>query len=345
MIKYYAFWIPITQKSDLPILCEKLPEKKLQDNETYPAVFIKGEIKRDTYNIHLKYRQESEKQYQELIFIKEKITLEGICFYRLELPDTNRDFLCEELSQNLHKAIYHYFKEFFHQHRFHHHTVDSLLPTYSSDEVIDWEYLDLRKEFLSKIIDFYQLKFDGFFEMWSRNFDKASTEISKNKDVLKNIELLSKTIQTAQNVFGESHFCNFLIKNFSIEIPKKNKKKIKEVLQELQELYKTIVFWHEFYISKISLLYGKKSLAWGVFGSVFSILSIGLTLFLEYHSDFETNMERHINKQDSIIYSQQKLIENNLQTIKQEQQNIREKQDTIIQLLNKKQKTIQQKKK
>ena len=320
MTCYYAFWIPLVNKSDLPIINEKLSSCELKDIPEHEAVILNARIEKNTYNIHLSYRTQSEKEENVLVFYNEKKTNEGFLIYRLELPDTNRDFFCQGLSREMHPAIYHYFKEFFHKHVFHHCSEDSLLPAHFSEEMIIWNIAS-KQIVLNKIITFYSLKFNGYKEFWENTFSKVFKEISQNKNVTKNIKALAGIIQDARDVFGEALYCEFLLNAFTIEISKKDRRDIRGTIGDLHEVYEKITFWFNHYISKVSFLDGKSGKRWGVIGVILSTLSIVLTLFLELRSpDIELIKKEYQMHQDSLFqtFQEQYTIENKSLMLKQD---------------------------
>lgn len=326
MTCYFAFWIPLVKKSDLPIIKEKLPSCKLKDIPEHEAVVLKARICKDTYNIHLFYKTQSEIAEKELIFYNEWRTKEGFLAYRLELPDADRDFFCEELSRKMHQAVYHYFKDFFHKHVFHHCSEDSLLPAYFSDVNIVWN-LATKQIVLKKILNFYSLKFEGYLDLWENTFDRVFYEISQNKNVTKNVKTLADIIQTARNVFGEALYCDFLLRTFSTEISRKDRAGIRNTIGTLHEVHEKITYWYNYYLSKASFLDGKSGKKWGIIGVLISTVSIVLTLFIEFYSpDIEDIKYEQQVYQDSLfhVFQQQMTIEN---------KSIIRKQDSVMETL------------
>ena len=79
MTNYYALWIPSYQEEVPTIQRDKLDEVILRDIPGSDTIRLKGEM---------------------------------------EDHETETDFVRSRLSENLPKSIYHYFKEFFHIHRY-----------------------------------------------------------------------------------------------------------------------------------------------------------------------------------------------------------------------------------
>lgn len=310
---FYIFWIPLLHKTNLSIICEELPENILKDIPDHKAVIIKAKIDKKNFNIKLSYREQTDKKNKELHFKNHSRNKEGILVYSVELPEKNRDFFCEELSKNMHNAIYHYFKGFFHKHIYHHRSEDSLLPAFHSENITDWNDFVTRQTFLKQLVDFYYLKFDGYLKLWENAFYKTREEITQNTNVIKNIKTLDNIIQVAHDVFGEMQYCEFLLKAFPKEIAKKDKESILKTAKGLHNLYKNILFWRDYYTSKISFLDGKSGKRWGIIGVWIGVASILLTLYLEIQSDDirEINKDYRIY-QDSLF----QILRNDLNSIR-----------------------------
>lgn len=300
---YYALWIPTLKRGNgKPQILNKNPgEKKLQDLPSEKALIIKGEIFTDSYDITLKYRHSKEQEFKELFFQKQTLTHEGFLIYKLELDEERiqNDYVCKRLSHEMHKALYHYIKGFFHKHVFHADKEDSLLPAFFSTEEIQWEQSTTKKLILQPIVTNYALKFSGYLEEWEHDLSQALAEISQNKNITKNIGLLRNIIQTSHNIFGEAQYCEFLLQHFPTEISSKDKKGIRETVCSLRSLHEDITFWHNLYASKISFIDGRNGVKLGVWGIIFGVASIVLTLYLEYNSPdaikLKTSTIQHID--------------------------------------------------
>lgn len=300
---YYALWIPTLKKgnSNPQILNKKPGEKKLQDLPSQQALIIKGEISFDSYDITLKYKHTQEREFKELSFQKQTLTHEGILIYKLELDEERiqNDYVCQRLSHEMHKALYHYIKGFFHKHMFHADKEDSLLPAFFSTEEIQWEQSTTKRLILQPIVTNYAIKFSGYLKEWEHDLNQALAEISKNKNITKNISLLRNIIQTSHNIFGEAQYCEFLLQHFPTEISSKDKKEIRETVYSLKSLYENITFWHNLYTSKISFIDGRNGVKLGVWGIIIGVASIILALYLEYNSPdaikLKTNTIHHID--------------------------------------------------
>ena len=179
---YYALWIPTLKRGNgKPQILNKNPgEKKLQDLPSEKALIIKGEIFPDSYDITFKYRHSKEQEFKELFFQKQTLTHEGFLIYKLELDEERiqNDYVCKRLSHEMHKALYHYIKGFFHKHVFHADKEDSLLPAFFSTEEIQWEQSTTKKLILQPIVTNYALKFSGYLEEWEHDLSQALAEIS-----------------------------------------------------------------------------------------------------------------------------------------------------------------------
>lgn len=298
-------------KDNLPILDERPGEKRLQDVPGEEALIIRGTIS-PALNISLQYKQEGEIAFKELSFQLHERTRYGFLVYRLELneEDVRRDYVCECLSREMHKAFYHYIKGFFHKHMFHTEAEDSLLPAFFSTTEIQWDQPSTRANILLPIIETYSHKFSGFLEEWNDYLNLALEEISGNKNVSKNIELLHDLIRDAPNVFGEARYCEFLLQNFPKEISKNKKALIRSTITSLKSLHGTLSFWYEYYSSKVSFLDGQKGVRVGVWGIVVGVVSLLFTCYLEYTSpDFVRIEEENKRYTDSLYRDSRQWME------------------------------------
>lgn len=323
MTYYYALWIPILKKGTPTILRQTLPAKELKDLPEHNALIIKGSIDK-SYDIHLAYGLGGEDKEKTLLFRNERKGIEGILIYSLELSDSQEDFFCNSLSREMHNAVYHYIKGFFHRHLFHFDSEDSLLPAYFSHERIDWGSNKVQSNIILPLIRYYSLKFSGYLLDWENGFYKALEEIPVNKHITRNIQILRNTLQMSHNIFGEMQYCKFLISSFPTLISKKDKGEIQNTLNELIQLHESIHFWYNHYLGKISFLDGRKGVRWGVTGVLISTVSILLTFYLEYHAPDINKMNKQNEwHQDSISNVTLRYLERNGQKMEQRQDSIR----------------------
>lgn len=232
MTYYYALWILVLKKGIPAILRQTLPEKELKDLPEHNALIIKGTID-NSYDIRIAYRLSGENKEKTLLFRSERRGNEGFMIYSLELSDSEEDFFCKSLSCGMHSAVYHYIKGFFHKHRFHFDSEDSLLPAYFSCEKINWKSTDTQRNIMQTLIRYYSLKFTGYLNDWENGFYKAFEEIPKNKHITRNIYIFRDTLQISRNIFGEMEYCKFLMSSFPTLVPRKSKSEIQNTLSEL----------------------------------------------------------------------------------------------------------------
>lgn len=322
MTYYYVLWIPVLKKGIPAILRQTLPEKELKDLPEHNALIIKGTID-NSYDIRIAYRLSGENKDKTLLFHSEQRVNEGFMIYSLELLDSEEDFFCKSLSCGMHSAVYHYIKGFFHKHRFHFDSEDSLLPAYFSCEKINWGSTDARRNIIQPLIRCYSLKFTGYLNDWENGFYKAFEEISNNKHITRNIYILQNTLQISRNIFGEMQYCKFLMSSFPTLVPRKSKSEIQNTLSELIQLHDSIQFWYNHYVGKISFLDGRKGVRWGVIGVIISTVSILLTFYLEFHApDINKVSKQNERHQDSISVVTLHCIERSGQEIGQRQDSI-----------------------
>ena len=333
---YYDFCIPTLKKGKgKPQILNRNPgEKKLQDLPAQKALIIKGEIF-PSYDITLKYKHTTDRDFNDLYFQAQKLTSEGFLIYKLELDEERiqNDYVCKCLSQEMHKAFYHYIKDFFHRHIFHAATEDSLLPTYFSQEEIHWQLATTRKQILEPIITNYSLKFSGYLQEWKDDLSLALCDICNNRNISKNIGILRNIMRTNHDIFGEAQYCEFLLQNFPTEISQKDKKEIRETVLSLKSLHEDIAFWYNHYTSRISFFDGRNGVRLGTWGIIVGVISLILTLYLEYSAPdinvLKLKTEQHI---DSLHQSTQQLINDRMQLLQVQNDSLR----IILQESNKK---------
>lgn len=313
MIHYYALWIP-SYKEDIPkIQRDKLNEKEIQDIPGGDVIRLKADID-ESFNIRLQYRI-NKSGWKQLLFYFMDRKEDGFVFYSLSLEsqEAERDIMCRRLSKNLPKSIYHYFKEFFHTHSLHAAGEDSLLPVFHSKKKIDWNNKHTRSLAVTPIIKAYTDKFNGFYHQGKDNLQQCMAAITQNKEVTKNIHTLRTFLHDGYKVKREMAYCDFLLRKYGNEpdiIDNGIKEKITQAYQDFLTYYTDLDFWYHAYLDTIGFNDSKASKRWGISGGILGILSIAITLFLEFRpAQSDTPKSLLLNSDSLIIVRQDELNE------------------------------------
>lgn len=307
MINYYALWIPSYQEEVPAIQRNKLDEVILRDIPGSDTIRLQGEIDPTSFQIRLRYRI-NQADWNHLCFTcTDRRQTDGFIFYALETEDNEAkaDFVHSRLSENLPKSIYHYFKEFFHTHSLHATGEDSLLPVFHSEEPIDWNNDQTRKSVITPIIKAYTDKFDGFYHHGRDNLQQCTTAICQNREVTKNIHILRNLLHDGYKVKREMDYCRFLLDRHSAVLDNEIQTKIQKAYQDFLTYYTDLDFWYHAYLDTINFKDSKASKKWGITGGILGLLSIAITLFLEYRPSKPKTPDIQSLKADSLILIKQ----------------------------------------
>ena len=305
MINYYALWIPFCKEEVPNIQREGLDEVVLQDIPESDSIRLKGTID-ESFDIHLQY-QINAGEWNSLCFTYIDKQSDGFIFYSLEMEDgeLGKDIVCKRLSKSLPKSIYHYFKEFFHTHSLHATGEDSLLPVYHSDVPIDWKDSQIKSAVVTPIIEAYVDKFNGYYLRGKEDLQRCTTAICQNKEVTKNIHNLRHFLHEGYNVKREMDYCNFLLDRHQAVIGDETCMKIQQAYQDFLTYYTDLDFWYHAYLDTISFSDSKVSKRWGITGGILGLLSIAITLFLEYRPSKSESLDTQLLKSDSLMQVRQ----------------------------------------
>lgn len=307
MTNYYALWIPSFQEEVPTIQRDKLDEVILRDIPGSDTIRLKGEIDKTSFNIHLSY-QINKTAWNHLHFTcTDRQQTDGFIFYALEMKDheVETDFVRNRLSENLPKSVYHYFKEFFHIHSLHATGEDSLLPVFHSQEPIDWSNNQIRKSVITPIIEAYTDKFNGFYQQGRDNLQQYTTSICQNREVTKNIHNLRNLLHDGYRVKREMDYCRFILNKHREVLDDELLTRIQKAYQSFQTYYTDLDFWYHAYLDTINFSDSKASKKWGITGGILGLLSIFITLFLEYKPSKPDAMREQLIKADSLIQVKQ----------------------------------------
>lgn len=334
MIYYYAFWIPQLKRGIPIILKQSLETLKLKDVPNFKPLFLQADINEETFDITLRYGKRKCRLKSQLTFRMIEKRKEGFLIYNCELPEDDEDYFCAELKKGLNKAVYHYFKGFFHNHQYHSKLEDSLLSAYSSTEPIIWSSIVKRSEIVKTILTSYDMKFAGSLDEMEKTFHGALNNLHQEHAIRRNVRILKQILRDNYNIiFGESKYCEFLLQTFTNEISKRERKKIRTEIYDLKRLYEDIEHWDNFYTSLSGIYSDRTSIRIGVFGFIISIISLGVTFGLDAYNRMEGNEDNAIfhKSLDSTLNNQQESIDSLLYLLQDQAKN-----DKVKDIRNKK---------
>lgn len=331
MTYYYALWIPQTIKGIPVVLTENQELKILKDDpeDEVPAIKLRGYIDPDSYHIHIGYQCDNALE-KELLFRTVKVTEEGFLICQLDVADDDSDYLCNVLrNDGLHNAIYHYIKGFFHEHKYHDSSDDSLLSAYSSDKPIDLDNEDCLREVLVKFLSPYELKYSGYVSETRDTLNTIIERIDKKQGLRDNVELAKSIIQNNIKVLdGESQYCDFLINNFEKSIPAALITEINTQHQELRILNNRLSAIDSYLTSVVSLRLADLSVYLGLWSLVLSVLLFVIPKACSHEDEDRQSILKEYQNIQKGIDSQKIQFDKQLEEMSQNQ-------DSILKLLNK----------
>lgn len=340
---YYALWIPVLKTTRFNIICRPT-QKVLQDSKEFPRYIIKGDMDSQTLNFTLHYKEGKKNAEKSLSFQCESRWKVGILVYSIELSDSPKSILEEMLQQKMPTFIYHYIKDFFHQHIHHHPSHDSLLHAYFSKSP-----LELNAANQKAIIEHYASRYLQKFKAYTNNaqsvFGTAKRCINSRLAINRGIRLLENQLDEGREILGETDFCSALIQMGSSHIAKNIRTDIKEQTERIKNLQQQISFSYNLCTSS----YGIKLGYWGIWFGAAGILASALSIYLTMNSNVPDyspmliQMDSLNNKRgtqtDSLIRAGQNRTNGQIDSVKKQLDNIQtqsEKQLKAIESLKQK---------
>lgn len=248
-------------------VCEK-------DIPTLAGVYFEGHIDSTTFDVSILYADNEIKKTLKLHC--ESRNQRGLLVYSLELNDTNADFLQADLKTHLPSCIYSHVKGFFHEHKWHDSSEDSVLPSFCFDMPVD--LVSVRGRVVNQLLDAYQTKFEGHLESWSDSLLSLSQKIMNGTKPYSDLFALLERVTDSYNVCGELDYCEYLLAQFKQDVSRARRKELRKLMASLVKTSNDMRACYDRYISIVSLNDGRNSKIFGWIGFVLSILSIILTL-------------------------------------------------------------------
>ena len=281
---YYALWVPQIREGIPSVRKQSLKQVDLKDQPDDSAFLVKGEINRDTLHISLSYIL-GDAPCKTLLFQKIDVSDTGFLVYKLDLNDNDNDFFCEELRHTMPKAIYHYVKDFFHEHQFHNSDDDSLLDSYFSTSEINLNDKETIKKIIKVYLQSYINKYAGCVFLCR---DSLYTVAYNQKHSIKLGDSLIELHNIMHNniavLDGESLYCDFIINSYPGLADSDQLQRIYGLRNELARYDERLQRIDASISSKESKKLGKWGLCVSVIGA---LLGAGLSYWLSYNSSKE----------------------------------------------------------
>lgn len=323
---FYALWVPQYKEGEPNARKSKLDRAELRDRNEDPELWVSGEIETNTLLIRLVYTIGTNPQ-RTLVFQKTESSKEGFIVYKLNLDDSDNDFLCNRLRTTMPKAIYHYLKEFFHEHQFHNIGDDSLLEAYFSEEQINLNDDNHLRNIMRVYLQSYIYKYEGCVSLCRDRLYYVTKNINDGVKISDSHDELKMMIDNNQIVLdGESMYCDFLINSFPYLVDQNQLHRIYAQRNELARYDDRMQRLESTLTSQKSL-----KLGWiGLFASLIgAVVGVAVSLLLGQSSSSE------LKEGISTIRKDIQLIEAHDSLSNQNMLLIRQNQDNILKLLNK----------
>lgn len=323
---FYALWIPQHKEGEPNARKSRLDKAELRDRKEDPELWVSGEIETNTLLIRLAYTIDKEPQ-RTLVFQKTESSKEGFIVYKLNLDDNENDFLCQRLRTTMPKAIYHYLKEFFHEHQFHNSGDDSLLEAYFSENQIDLTDDEHLRNILKVYLQSYIYKYEGCVSLCRHRLYCVTKNINDGVRISYSHDELKMLIENNQIVLdGESMYCDFLINSFPYLV---DQNQIHRIYAQRNELTR----YDERMQRLESTLTSQRSLKLGGIGIYASLVGafVGVAVSLLQSQCSSSELKEGVStirKDIQLIEAHDSLSYQNILFIKQNQ-------DSIMKLLNK----------
>lgn len=322
---YYALWIPQYKEGIPDVKSQTLDEADLRDRSEDPPLLVSGEVNRDTLLISLRYKL-GVSNYKYLIFHKVVCSDTGFIVYKLNLEDHESDFLCEELRHSMPKAIYHYVKNFFHEHQFHSSDDDSLLEAYFSPNMIDLGKPEELRLILKIYLQSYINKYAGCVFLCRDTLHRVTSNQKQDVKIEDSLTELNQVIENNKVILdGESLYCDFLINSYPNLIDSDQLQRIYGLRSELARYDERLQRQESAMSSNLSLKLARMGIVASVIGAV---AGVGFSYILSLYNSTELkDGVSAIRKDIQQIKAQDSLHNQDILLIKQQH-------DSILKLLN-----------
>lgn len=100
-------------------------------------------------------------------------------------------------------------------------------------------------------------------------------------------------------------YCDFLLERHKKVIREETQMKIQQACKDFLAYYTDLDFWYHAYLDTISFSDSKVSKRWGITGGILGLLSIAITLSLEYRSSKSDSLDTQFLKSDSLMLLKQ----------------------------------------
>lgn len=299
MVVYYVLWIPVREEGML-IPKGKPGQKRIQDSECFVPFTISGKIEQDTFDITFQYLMEGDTKTKTILLKCAEHDEHGFMVYSATLPDNNtNDVFLEAQKRKMLPAVYHYVKDFFHNHTNHDATEDALLNCFFSNTPVCLRH---EKDMIANsYISQYDIKIENFLNDAKNDHDRCRHLVQEKMTTAKGVSMYSDLIRNGRNLMGEFEYCNFLLNKYANSTDAvflKIQRNIEEIRRELE----SATFEYQLCTNTYSFRLGVIGIWVGAIGIVIS------TLGIVQSCNSKTDYEPILKQQDSLYKEQIKEI-------------------------------------
>jgi hypothetical protein len=324
---YYALWIHNTKAGNITFA--KPPKRrKIQDNEMWRPFFLWGKVDKETLNFSLWYSHTSNKEQARCIDLRHiGHNNHWFLVYSAELSDEETDdsFLANLKQNGMSNSVYHFIKDFFHQHVHHDACEDALLNCMTSNNPLSLDTVDGKNNISNYYIDLYDKKIGNFFKDVQDDYALAKRLVNNISSVAKGISLFADIIRRGRILTGEYEYCEFLMQHYTTGRAQKNKH-IRDTMRDIEHELENISFDYQLCINAYSIKLGLYGVLFGVVGI---FVSIGGMIHSYCSSQDVVPFVQHV---DSVVIKQNEntiQIEKGLKKLDTNQQKLQTQNDTI----------------
>lgn len=315
MKTYYVLWVPTLSELKPPYYCKKEVNHKLEDSKYLGGYHLKGRID-SSLDIEIEYRRTGFYGLIEKVIRKKPAVIrihkesdilkKGFVQYSCELPESNLDEIQKGMYGTLKSPIYHFIKEFFHNHTHHHASQDSLLQAYASLDIVDLKakYEEIT---LHYIFQYRDLLID-FNEVTSAQIDLLKKRLNHARQVMRSINALGEIVKAGNDLNGQLGYMDFLIQRLArpYSIPKDLRTEIEVLRKNAQQLLNDATCSYNVSTSALGIRYGIHGIRFGCWGIIVScgLFAISTYITCSNHSteDAVERVKQEIIKKDSTYY-------------------------------------------
>jgi hypothetical protein len=314
---YYVLWVPTLSELKHPFYCREEVNHKLEDSKCLGGYHLKGRID-SSLDIEIEYRRTGVYGLWEKFIGKKPgvirlhkesdILKRGFVQYSSELPETELDEFQKGLCGVLKSPIYHFIKEFFHNHTHHHASQDSLLQAYASQEMVD---LNARYEEITlHYIHQYRDLLIDFNEETSEQIVLLKNRLNHARQVKQSINALGDIVKAGNDLKGQLGYMDFLIQRLArpYSIPKGLRNEIELLRNTTRQILDDANTSYNVSTAALGIKYGIQGIRFGCWGIIVSCALFAISTYITCSNhtieDAVERAKQEIIKRDSTNYKQ-----------------------------------------